>query len=203
MSVAVASRGSERSRQVILAPMALSATVYHLQIDLSDVDRGVYEALDLRVARHPSESMPYMLTRVLAYALLFEEGIAFSKGLSTADEPALWVRDLQGNLRVWVEIGTPSADRLHKASKASPRVVVFTHHDPRHLIKEAQSRPIHKAEQIEVYALAPAFLAELEALMDRNVRWTLLRNDGLLYVTVGEQTVSSAVSRQALQAPQA
>jgi len=91
--------------------MALSATVYHIQIELSDVDRGVYESLDLRVARHPSESMPYLLTRVIAYALLFEEGIAFSKGLSTTDEPALWVKDLQGNLRVWVELGTPSAER--------------------------------------------------------------------------------------------
>lgn len=178
--------------------MALSATVYHFQIDLSDVDRGVYEALDLRVARHPSESMPYLLTRVIAYALLFEEGIAFSKGLSTADEPALSIRDLQGNLRAWIEVGTPAADRLHKATKASPRVVVLTQHDPRLLIKEAQSRPIHKADQIEVYALDRTFLAELEALTDRNVTWTLVRNDGMLYVTAGEQTVSCAIARQSL-----
>ena len=122
--------------------MALSATVYHFQIELSDVDRGVYESLDLRVARHPSESTPYLLTRVIAYALLFEEGIAFSKGLSTTEEPALWVKDLQGNLRVWVELGTPSADRLHKVSKASPRVVVFTQHDPR-LLAPRGPEPSH------------------------------------------------------------
>ena len=179
--------------------MALSATVYHIQIELSDVDRGVYESLDLRVARHPSESTPYLLTRVIAYALLFEDGIAFSKGgLSDTDEPALTVKDLQGNLRVWVEIGTPSAERLHKASKASPRVVVFTQHDPRLLIREAQSRPIHKTEQIEVYALDPAVLDRLGALTDRNARWTLLRNDGELYVTVGGETVSGTIARHAL-----
>jgi uncharacterized protein YaeQ len=179
--------------------MALSATVYHIQIELSDVDRGVYESLDLRVARHPSESTPYLLTRVIAYALLFEEGIAFSKGgLSDTDEPPLCVKDLQGNLRVWVELGTPSAERLHKVSKASPRVVVFTQHDPRLLLREAESRPIHKAEQIEVYALEPAFLARLGALTDRNARWTLLRNDGQLYVTVGAETVSGTVTRHAL-----
>src|SRR5882672_856461 len=114
--------------------MALSATVYRFPIEVSDVDRGVYETLDLRLGRHPSESMPYLLTRVIAYALLYEEGIAFSKGLSSGDEPALWVKDLQGNLRVWVEVGTPSAERLHKVSKASPRVVVFTQHDPRLVI---------------------------------------------------------------------
>jgi uncharacterized protein YaeQ len=178
--------------------VALSATVYRFQIDLSDVDRGVYQPLDLRVARHPSESMHYLLTRVIAYALLFEEGIAFGKGLSATDEPALWVKDLQGNLRAWVDLGTPSADRLHKASKASPRVVVFTQHDPRLLIREAESRPIHKAEQIEVYALDPAFLDRLAELTDRNARWTLLRNDGLLYVTVGEETVSGPVTRHSL-----
>jgi uncharacterized protein YaeQ len=181
--------------------MALSATVYHFQIELSDVDRSVYESLDLRVARHPSESTAYLLTRVIAYALLFEEGIAFSKGLSTTEEPALWVKDLQGNLRVWVEVGSPSAERLHKASKASPRLVVFTQHDPRLLLREARIRPIHKAADIELYALDPAFLEQLGALTDRNARWTLLRNDGHLYVTVGTETVSCALARRALVDP--
>jgi len=178
--------------------MALQATVYHLRIDLSDVDRGVYEALDLRVARHPSESMPFLLTRVIAYALLYEEGIAFGKGLSATEEPALWIKDLQGVVRTWIEVGTPTADRLHKASKATPRVVVFTQHDPRLLVEAAASRAIHKAEQIEVYALEPAFLEALERLTDRNTRWTLLRNDGLVFVTVGDETVSGAVTRHAL-----
>lgn len=179
--------------------MALQATVYHLQIELSDVDRGVYQALDLRIARHPSESMPYLLTRTIAYALLYEEGIAFSKGgLSSSDEPPITVRDLQGNLRVWVEVGTPSADRLHKASKAAPRVVVFTQHDPRLLLKEAATRPIHKAAQIEVYALPPDLLDQLATLTDRNARWSVLRNDGALFVTVGDQTLSGAVTKHAL-----
>jgi uncharacterized protein YaeQ len=179
--------------------MALQATVYHFQIELSDVERGVYEALDLRLGQHPSESMSYLLTRTIAYALLYEEGIAFSKGgLSSSDEPPITIRDLQGNLRAWVEIGTPSAERLHKASKAAPRVVVFTQHDPRLLVKEAATRTIHKVERIEVYALEPAFLDELGALTDRNARWTLTRNDGVLYVTVGDKTVSAPLTTHSL-----
>jgi uncharacterized protein YaeQ len=181
------------------ARMALQATVYHLRIELSDVDRGVYEALDLRLARHPSESMHYLLTRVIAYALLYEEGIAFSKGgLSSTDEPPLTVRDLQGNLRAWIEIGTPSADRLHKASKASPRVVVFTQHDPKLLSREAATRAIHRAEAIEVYALDATFLDEVAALTDRNARWTLLHTDGSLYVTAGDKTATGAFTRHTL-----
>ncbi|HEY4185852.1 MAG TPA: YaeQ family protein [Polyangia bacterium] len=178
--------------------MALSATVYHLQIDLSDVDRGVYQALDLRVARHPSETMRYLLARVLAYCLCYEEGIAFTKGLSTTEEPAVWVKDMQGNLRVWLEIGTPSAERLHKASKATPRVVVFTHNDPGQLKKLARAKAIHKAEAIEVYALDGAFLDALDAATDRNARWTVVHTEGTLYVTSGEASVTAPVTRHTL-----
>jgi uncharacterized protein YaeQ len=179
--------------------VALQATVYHVQIELSDVDRGVYESLDLRIARHPSESMAYLLTRTIAYALLYEEGLTFSKGgLSSAEEAPLAVRDLQGNLRAWIEIGTPSADRLHKASKASPRVVVFTQHDPRLLMNEARTRDIHKADRIEIYALDPRFLEQIGALTDRNARWTLLRNDGALYITIGDKSVTGTVTKHSL-----
>src|SRR5213592_3477949 len=131
--------------------MALTATIYHFQITLSDVDRGVYQALDLRVARHPSETMRYLLARVLAYCLCHEEGIAFSRGLSTTEEPAVWSHDAQGSLRLWIEIGTPTADRLHRASKASPRLVVFTSQDPALLKKVARERDIHRAGEVEVY----------------------------------------------------
>jgi len=181
--------------------MALGATLYHLQIDLSDVDRSVYENLDLRVAQHPSENMRYLLTRVIAYCLCFEEGIAFSKGLSTSEEPALWIRDAQGNLRVWIEIGTPSAERLHKASKAAPRLVVFTQHDPAQLQKEAaRGKPIHRAEAIEIYALEPAFLDALAAVTDRNTQWGLVHNGSEIYVTVGDSNVTGAVTRHTLVA---
>jgi uncharacterized protein YaeQ len=173
--------------------MALSATVYHLQVDLSDVDRGVYESLDLRVARHPSETMRYLLTRVIAYCLCYQEGIEFTKGLSNAEEPALWIKDMQGNLRAWIEIGSPSAERLHKASKASPRVVVFTHHDPDLLKKAARSKAIHKAESIQVFALPGAFLDSLDATTDRNAKWTVVHNEGVLYVTCGEANLHTPV----------
>jgi uncharacterized protein YaeQ len=180
--------------------MALSATVYHLQVDLSDVDRGVYQALDLRVARHPSETMRYLLARVIAYCLCYEEGIAFSKGLSAADEPALWIKDMQGNLRAWIEIGNPSAERLHKASKACPRVVVFTHHDPELLKKAATTKDIHKAEAIEIFALEGSSLDALDAVTDRNAKWTLVHTEGMLYVTSGDANVTTAVTHHRLGA---
>lgn len=183
--------------------MALTATVHRLRVEVSDVDRAVYETLDLRLARHPSETMRYLLTRALAYCLCYEEGITFSRGLSEPDEPALWVRDLRGDLLVWIEVGAPSGARLHKASKAVPRVVVFTWHDPDGLRREAEETPIHRVERVEVFALAPAFLDALAEVTERKTRWTLLANGGEVYVTVGERTIRGAVERHRLVADRA
>ncbi len=178
--------------------MALTATMYHLQIQLSDVDRQVYESLDLRVARHPSETMRFMLTRTIAYCLNYEEGIAFSKGLSTQDEPAVWIRDLQGTLTAWIDVGSPSADRLHKARKAVDRVSVYTHQDPAMLQRDATTRTVFKADTIEVHVLEPKFLDALDEAIDRNTRWELVRTDGHLYVTVNGRVIEGTITRHAL-----
>ena len=179
--------------------MALTATIYHFQITLSDVDRGVYEALDLRVARHPSETMRYLVTRTLAYCLSYEEGIAFSKGgLSTAEEAPVSVRDATGVLRAWIDVGSPSAERLHKASKAAGRVQLFTHVEHALLLREAAARPSHRVEQIEVFRLEPAFLDALDAKLDKNSKFEVVRTDGQLYVTLGGETLNGTLTQCSL-----
>ena len=104
--------------------MALTATIYNFDVDLSDTDRHVYETVSMRVAQHPSESNEYLIARLLAYLLEYSEGIAFSRGVSEPDEPPIAVRDLTGRVQSWIEIGTPDTARLHKASKAAARVAV-------------------------------------------------------------------------------
>lgn len=181
--------------------MALTATVHHLDIALSDVDRGVYEALDLRVAQHPSETMRYLVTRVLAYALSYEEGIAFSKGgLSQTDEPPILVRDPTGLLVAWIDVGVPSAERLHKASKAARRVAVFTS-ELALVRREAASKAIHAVDTIDVWAIAPAFLDALVAKMDRRTKLEITRSDGHLYVTVSGATLETPLARASLVEP--
>src|SRR5262245_4298272 len=179
-------------------PLALTATVYHLEIDVSDVDRAVYETLDLRLARHPSESMHYLLARAIAYCLFYEEGIAFSRGLSTTDEPAVWVKDRQGNVTLWLDVGSPSAERLHKASKASPRVAVVTQHDPRVLLEQLRGEKIHRKDELQVFSLAPTFLDSLASAVDRHTRLSLVRNEGELYATIGDKSFTSRLSRYSI-----
>ena len=90
--------------------MALSATIYNFDIQLADMDRSVYESLSLRVACQPSETVEYLLSRVLAYCLEYREGIGFSRGIAEPDVPALSVHDLTGALQVWIDVGAPDAE---------------------------------------------------------------------------------------------
>lgn len=166
--------------------MALPSILHRIAIALSDVDRGVYETLDLRLARHPSETVRYMLLRVFAYALSYADGISFSKGgLSSPDEPPVSVRDKTGALLAWIDIGAPSAQRLHKAAKAARQVAIYTAGDLGQLRREAATRPIHRIEEIAVWRIEPELLNGLEALVSRDMRLELVRNGGALYVTAG------------------
>ena len=173
--------------------MALTATIYTFEVQLADVDRGVYESLALRVARQPSETAEYLLTRVLAYCLEYAEGIAFSRGLAEPDEPALAVRDLTGALQVWIEIGAPDAARLHKASKVAPRVAIYTHKDPDQLIRQLAGERIHRATALEIYGVDRALLAELVARLERRMVFDLAVTDRHLYVTLGDTTLAGVI----------
>jgi uncharacterized protein YaeQ len=178
--------------------VALSSTIYNFDVQLSDVDRNVYETFVLRVARHPSETEEYLVTRVLAYCLEYTEGITFSKGLAEPDEPAIVVRDLTGALRAWIEVGSPDADRLHKASKASPRVAVYTYKDPAQFIRQLAGERIHRAESIELHAVDRALVDSLVSRLDRRSTLELAVTDGHLYVTIGGETLDGQVEVQSL-----
>ncbi|WAS90087.1 YaeQ family protein [Nannocystis punicea] len=179
--------------------MALTATLYHLQVNLSDIDRGVYEDLDLRIARHPSESLRFMLTRTIAYCLSHAEGIAFSKdGIASTDDPPIAVRDPTGLLLEWIDVGSPSSERLHRATKAARQVSLFTATSLTQLRRDAAAGAIHKADTIAVWLLDPAFLDALADRLDRKVRLELVRTDGRLYVTIGGETVEGPLTRDSL-----
>ena len=179
--------------------MALTATLHTLRVALDDADRGVYETLELRIARHPSETLTYMLTRTLAYCLYWEPDIAFSKGLSTTDEPAVWVKNLDGRIALWIDVGHPSAERLHKASKAAQRVVVCTAQDPAALLRTLAGARIHRADEIELVGLPAAVLGPLESSVERRMDWGVALSGGQLYLTTAGQTLSGEIAREMLQ----
>lgn len=174
--------------------MALAATIYNFEIKLADVDRGVYEPLSLKVARHPSETEQHLVARVLAYCLEFTEGISFSRGLAHPDEPAISVRDLTGALLAWIDVGMPDASRLHRASKAAPRVAVYTH-KAEQLLNQLAGERIHRAEALELYAIDPELLSGVVSRLKRRTALDLSVTGGHLFLSIDEASLAGEVAR--------
>jgi len=175
--------------------LALGSAIHQFTVQLSHVDRGVYETLDLRVARHPSESEEFMCARVLAYCLEHQEGLAFSKGLADPHQPALEVRDLTGTLMAWIEVGAPDAARLHRASKLARRVAVYTHRDVERYWASLAGERIHRAGSLELRGIAGPPLTTLVARLERRTMFELSVAEDVLYLTMSGEVVEGAVAR--------
>ena len=178
--------------------MALGATMYVFDVRLSDADRGVYETLTIRLARHPSETAEYLVTRLLAYCLEYTDGIEFSKGLSDPDEPAISVRDLTGTRQAWIEVGVPDAARLHKAAKTAPTVIVYPHRDVDQLLARLAGERIHRADALRIQVVDPELLAAFVSRLDRRMDLDLAVSDQTLYISLGEETLTGIVHTRRL-----
>lgn len=176
--------------------MAAGATMYTFDVQLADMDRGAYETFLVRAARHPSETEAYLVTRLLAYCLEYEEGIAFSEGISATDEPAVLVRDLTGTLLAWIEVGAPDAARLHSGSKAAERTVVYTHRDPAKVAAPWAGAKIHQGVEIVLHSFDPGFVDAAVDALARRTTMTLTVTERQLYVELNGVQLSSAIHSQ-------
>lgn len=173
--------------------MAIGVVMHTFDVQLADVDRGVYEELSLRVGQHPSETAEFLLTRVLAYCLEYAEGVTFSEGVSAVDEPAVLVRDATGSITAWIEVGAPDADRLHRGSRLAARTVIYTHRDPSRLLPQWAGKKIHGADRIVLHSFDPGFVSAAAAAIERRNSVTLSVTEGQLYLDVNGTSLASAV----------
>lgn len=106
--------------------MAIKPTIYKFRISLSDLNRNYYETLNLTLAQHPSETMERMMARVIVYCINAQEDLTFTKGLSDIDEPDMWVRTMDEQTSLWVEVGEPSFDRIKKSTHIADEVKIYS-----------------------------------------------------------------------------
>ena len=173
--------------------MALSATIYNFDTELADIDRGVYQTLALRLARHPSETPEFMLTRWLAYCLEYTQGIEFTEGVSAGDDPAVIVRDMTGRVTAWIEVGMPDAARLHRGSKLAGRAAVYTHRNVAKVLDGLNGKQVHRASEIPVYELEAGFIEDVAAVLQRREKISLSITERQMYLDVSGRTFATAV----------
>jgi uncharacterized protein YaeQ len=174
--------------------MAQTATIYNLETQIADVDRGVYETLSLRLARHPSETAEFMITRWLAYCLEFTDGITFSDGVSSNDDPAVFARDLTGQLTSWIEVGMPSAERLHRGSKKANRVAVYTHRPLPQVLAQLNGQNIFRAAEIPIFIFSDNLVERAAVLVGRRASLALSVTERQVYLDVdGTQLMAEII----------
>lgn len=107
--------------------MALKSTVHRAELDVADIDHGNYGSFTLTLARHPSETEERLMMRVLAFALHADAALEFGRGISTEEEPDLWLKDATGAIRLWIDVGLPEERRLRRAAGRAERLVVIAY----------------------------------------------------------------------------
>lgn len=173
--------------------MALPSTVYKATIQLSDVDRGIYETLQATVAQHPSETAERLVARLLAYAIFQEEELSFTKGISATDEPDLWVKGGDGRVLLWGEVGLPDAERIIKAARHAERVALLACGKTLFTWEQLQLPKLEKVANLTVITVDQAFIARLTSLLGRSIAWSLTITEGSLYLAIGDETVEAAL----------
>ncbi len=171
--------------------MSPKSTVYHFSIELSDMDRGVYESFKLPTALHPSESLEFMMARVVAFALEYGEGIAFSPGIGATEDPAISIKGYDGTYKAWIDVGAPNAERLHRAAKLAQRVAVYCHRSADVVYQRLIQAPIFRGESVAFYSFEDDFISNLVATLDRRNELAISRSDSTLYVQSNGQSHSS------------
>jgi uncharacterized protein YaeQ len=162
--------------------MAQPSTTYKIDLNLTDMDRSVYESLRFTVARHPSETEERLAVRLIAYALFYNEQLAFGRGLSDVDEPALWEKSLDGRVLHWIEVGQPDAERMTWCSRRTEKFSLLAYGNLR-VWQTKVLDGVRTLKNLNVVGIDQDALAALALDMPRALSWSVMISDGELFVT--------------------
>ncbi|MGY6554327.1 MAG: YaeQ family protein [Wenzhouxiangella sp.] len=162
--------------------MAQGSTPYKIRLGLSDTDRGIFESVRMTVARHPSETEERLVARILAYGLWYDEALAFGRGLSEVDEPALWCKSPDEQIQHWIEVGRPGSERLTWCARRYPKVSLLAYGS--HRVWADKLLPLVAGLQnLHIAELPQAPLDQLAVDLPRTIDWGVMITDDVLYVS--------------------
>ncbi|MCH2190923.1 MAG: YaeQ family protein [Gammaproteobacteria bacterium] len=152
--------------------MALKPTIYKARIALSDLERNLYDNLNLTVALHPSETLQRMVARVLAFCLNYQDDLTFTKGLSDVEEPDLWVYTIDDKVQLWIDVGEPDPERVRKSARKASQVVVYSFNQKSDTWWQ-QSRAKISKNGVKVVRFNPESVISLSELVERTMDWSI------------------------------
>ena len=176
--------------------MALKSTIFKATLQISDLDRNYYATHALTIARHPSETDERMMVRILAFALNADEALAFGKGISSDDEPALWQKDLTGAVQLWIEVGLPDEKLLRRACGQARQVFVYTYGGRGAELWWEQNRDkLGRNDNLAIFNIPLEASRALAKLAQRNMQLQCTVQDGQIWFSEGDETVQLELSK--------
>jgi uncharacterized protein YaeQ len=170
--------------------MALKPTIYKAQVELADSDNNRYESLALTLARHPSETLERMATRLLAYCLNAERGLEFTRGLSTAEEPDIWQHSDNGEIAHWIEVGQPEHPRLRKACGRARQVSLYTFGKSSDTWWKLNGEAIGALPHLHAWQFAWPEIVAIAALLERTMQLSVSIVGGIIYFDNGADSAT-------------
>jgi len=169
--------------------MALKATIFKADLQISDMDRHYYQNHVLTIARHPSETDERMMIRVLAFALNASEALSFGKGLSDVDEPDVWQKDLTGAIDLWIEVGQPDDKRILKACGRAAHVIVYSYSSASSIWWGQTGSRVERAKNLSVINIDVDTSLALSKLAQRSMQLQCTIQDGQIWLGSNEEMV--------------
>ena len=170
--------------------MALNATIYKADLDISDMDRHYYANHGLTLALHPSETEERLMVRLLAFALNADEALSFTRGLSSEDEPDVWKKDLTGDIELWIEVGLPDERRLRKACGRARKVMVYAYGGrTMDIWWDKTAKDLARLDNLAIFKLPEETTDALTALVQRSMRLSCTIQDGDIWVSDGTENL--------------
>lgn len=175
--------------------MSLKATIFKVDLSISDMDRHYYADHQLTIARHPSESDKRMMLRIVAFALNASDNLTFTKGLSDVDEPDLWQKNYSDVIEQWIELGQPSEQRIKKGCNQSEQMRVYSYHNGmfENWWKKEQAALMTR-KNLSIYTIAEEVIDTLALSVNRQMHIQCTIQDGQAWFNFEEENVEVSVS---------
>ena len=165
--------------------MALKPTIYKQKISLSDLERSYYDTIHLTLALHPSETHQRLMARVMAFLLNAQERLSFTKGLSSIDEPDIWLKKMDEQISLWIEVGEPDVDRIKKATHKSDQVKIYSFNSKSDIWwqqNELKLEPVNAA----IYRFDTVSIDRLSKLLQRTMEYSVTITGDSAYIATQE-----------------
>ena len=174
--------------------MAIKPTIYKATVNLSNIDSHIYQELNLTMALHPSETPERMMVRLLAYCLNVQDNLAFTKGISTSEEPDIWAVSLDGRIAHWIEVGQPDPERVKKAVGRSEKVSIYLFGKSADTWWQLNQTPLLKLSRTSVFQFNWSDVEQLLVMLNRTMRLNVTINEGLMFVSDETTSVEFSVA---------